>query len=267
MALFCAVAILVIVAGPASAADEAHGHDCETATSITLNSDLHVVLHNSIDFAVYRMALDRRGLFNVWTDPGSFSVWDIELLNAACSPVYGVFAGTSAITGIYSKITVPSFNIKPMENVWTLAPGVYYLRLHPDPVLKNGEPFIVHNKFIAHYGHDCATAEPVPASGSINGYLLYEQDREVFHVTVNPPASIHAWTTADRATIDQPRIDLFFSDCSSAAQMQVNAESEAGITTTMLEVGTYYISVEPFRKDLLGPYTLHVELVNDQESW
>jgi hypothetical protein len=33
----------------------------------------------------------------------------------------------------------------------------------------------VHNKFTPHFGHDCATAEPVALSGMIDGALLCEK--------------------------------------------------------------------------------------------
>jgi len=245
------------------AADITHGHDCPTASQIALNSDTRAVLYDSTDFAVYRLVLAERGLIDVWTDPGSFSVWDIDLLDSSCEAVPGVGPGSSMMTAEYSKITIPSFAIKPMANVWTLPAGVYYIRLHPDPVLKGGEPFIFHTKFIAHYGHDCASAEPVPVSHTIDGALLYPQDREVFRVIVNPPARIHAWTTGPLGRWSQPSIDLRLFDCSSAGEMTVDDESEDGIVTMLLEAGTYYLAVEPFKQDFLGPFTLHLELLND----
>jgi hypothetical protein len=253
--------VLVVVITPGRVtADITHGGTCATATPIALNSSVRAALNDPTDIAVYRLILGQRGVMDVWTDPGSFTVWDFDLLNATCEPVASVFAGTSIITGHYAKITVPSVNIPPMESVWTLGPGTYFIRLHPAPVLVQGEPFMFHTKFTAHYGHDCATAEPMPKSGTIEGTLLYPEDREVFRVPVNPPAKIHAWTTGPFATPDQPKLDLYFSDCSGAYDMEANDESKPGMVSTMLEVGTYYIAVEPFKPDLLGHYTLRVEL-------
>lgn len=262
-------AVLALTAFPARVfpADIAHGHDCLTAGQIPVNGDTRAVLFNSSDSAVYRLVLDERGLLNVWTDPGSFSVWDVDLLDSSCELVPGVLPGTSVISaGQYSKISIPSLNIKPNDSVWTLPAGVYYIRLHPDPVLKGGEPFVFHTKFVAHYGHDCATAEPVPASRSIDGAMLYPADREVFRVVVNPPARIHAWTTGPLGKWSQPDIDLRFSDCSSASELAFDDESPAGIVTMPLETGTYYLAVEPFEGDFLGPFTLHVDLLKDESK-
>jgi hypothetical protein len=264
---FSAVLTLMLSAATAGAADIAHGHDCATASPIAANSDTRAVLFDSTDFAVYRMVLDQRGLIDVWTDPGTFSVWDVDLLDSSCQVIQGVQPGKSLITGEYSKISVPSFNIKPLDNVWTLPAGVYFIRLHPDPVLQGGEPFVFHTKFVAHYGHDCATAEALPASGSIDGALLSLGDREVFRVAINPPARIHAWTTGPLGRWNQPDINLHFSDCSRASEMELNDETPTGILTVPLEVGTYYLSVEPFKQDFLGSFTLHFEFVNNNENW
>lgn len=245
----------------AIAADLTHGHDCSTATDIGLNSQTRVVLFDNTDFAVYRLVLHQRGLIDVFTDPGSFSVWDIDLLDAACQVVPAIFPATSLTTGKYSEITVPSLNIIPAQNVWTLPSGVYFIRLHPDPVLRHGDPFLVHIKFVAHYGHDCASAEPILPPGSIEGALLYTQDREVFRVAINPPAKIHVWTTGPEPA-NQPVVDLLHTDCVAAAELDVHEESEAGIFTRTLEVGTYYLAVEPFKNNLPGPFTLHVEFLD-----
>jgi hypothetical protein len=261
--------VFALTASPATAAaaDISHGHDCLAAAEIGVNSDTRAVLFDSRDFALYRMVLDRRGLIDMWTDPGSFSVWDVDLLDSSCQLIPNVHAGKSFITRGYSKITVPSFNIKPIDTVWTLPAAVYFIRLNPDPVLKGGEPFVFHTKFVAHFGHDCATAEQLPVSGSIDGALLYADDREVFRVAVDPPARIHAWTTGPLGRWNQPDIILRFSDCSNASELELNDETPTGLLTVPLEVSTYYLSVEPFKQDFLGLFTLHVEFVNDNEKW
>lgn len=251
---------LTLSAASGIAADITHGHDCSTAIDIGLNSETRVLLSDNTDFAVYRLVLEQRGLLDVRTDPGSFSVWDIDLLDAACRIVPGIFPATSLTTGRFSEITVPSLNNKPEENVWTLSSGVYFIRLHPDPVLKHGDPFLVHVRFVPHYGHDCAGAEPIRIPVSIEGALLYAEDREVFRVPVNSPEKIHVWTTGPMA--NQPVIDLLDARCGTVTGIDVDEESELGIVTTTLEVGTYYLAVEPFKDDLLGPFTLHFEFLD-----
>src|SRR5690348_10385865 len=145
---FSIIGILTITAPSAQADDWSHGHDCTTAKEISPNSVNHGVLTDSYDIAVYRVVLDRRGLIDVWTDPGSFTVWDMELLDASCIPVPHVNGAVSVVTGKYSKITVPAIGIEPEDTVWTLPKGVYFIRMYPAPVLFNGEPFIFHVKFI-----------------------------------------------------------------------------------------------------------------------
>ena len=263
MALISGSSLILTLAlsiSPARAADmHPHGHDCATATQINLNQDERVLLTDSRDFAVYRIVLDRRGLIDIWTDPGSFDVWGMDLLNASCEPVPRVSGGTSAITGGYSKITVPTFKVRPGEDVFTLEPGVYYIRMHPDPGRVFQDAFTVHNKFIPHFGHDCGTAEPIALSSATNGALLYDKDREVFQFTADKPGRVHVWTLGAFAPADAPEIGLFFGDCSSAIEQLSSDETDAGITGTILDLGTYYVAVQPFGSKSLGPFTLRLK--------
>jgi hypothetical protein len=207
------------------------------------------------------MVLDQRGLIDIWTDAASFDVWAIDLLDSSCKTIPGVSAGSSAVTGTYSKITVPSMNVMPGQSVWTLAPGAYFMRLHPDPARVSQVPFTVHSKFTPHYGHNCQTAEPVKLTGSIDGALLYADDREVFRVTTEKPGRIYAWTTGPLSPSKEPAIDLYFADCSKAIGQFLNDEGGPVTRSTIFEPATYYVSVEPRRTDSLGKFTLHLEFL------
>ena len=78
--------------------------------------------------------------------------------------------------------------------------------------------------------HDCSTAELIPTSGSVESAML----------------------------------GLYLSDCSSGFDQEFADEWGNGVLSSLLEPGTYYLSVEPFRGDLLTSFTLHVEYVNDR---
>jgi len=261
---FSIVGILTVTAPSTKADDLSHGHDCATAKEISPNSLNHGVLTDSTDIAVYRVVLDHRGLIDVWTDPGSFSVWDMELLDASCVPVPHVAGGVSLVTGKYSKIAVPTVGIESDDTVWTIPKGVYFIRMHPAPVLVNGEPFAFHVKFTPHSGHDCATAESIPPSGSVESAMLYADDREMYRVHISQPVLVHAFTTGPSETRNEPVLGLYFSDCTSGFDQEFADEWGNGLVSSLLEPGTYYLSVEPFRGDLLTPFTLHVEYVNDR---
>jgi hypothetical protein len=258
------IGILTVTAPSAKADDLSHGRDCATAREISPNSLNHGVLTDSTDIAVYRVVLDQRGLLDVWTDPGSFTVWDMELLDAWCVPVPHVTGGVSVVTGKYSKITVPAFGTETDDIVWTIPKGVYFIRMLPAPVLVNGQPFAFHVKFVPHTGHDCTTAEAIPASGSVESAMLYSDDREMYRIHLSQPARVHAFTTGPAATRNEPVIGLYFSDCSSGFEQEFADEWGNGLLSSLLEPGTYYLSVEPFRGDLLTAFTLHVEYVNDR---
>jgi hypothetical protein len=238
-----------------------HGHDCNSATEIALNTDIRSALADKTDFAVYRMVLEQRGLIDVWTDPGSFDVSGMDLLDSSCKAVPGVFPGTSVITGQYSKITVPSLNVNPAESVWTLDPGVYFIRLHPNPARVFRKPFTIHNRFTPHYGHECKTAEPVEVTGVVDTALLYPQDQEMFRVTTETPGRIYAWITGPLAASKEPVISSYFPDCSRAADRLLHDQSGTVTTVILLEPGTYYLSVEPGKPDALRSFTLHLEFV------
>jgi hypothetical protein len=182
---FLIIGILTVTA-PAKAV--CHGRNCATSREISPNSVNHGVLTDSSDVAVYRVALDHRGLIDVWTDPGSFTVWDIELLDASC----------------------------------------------------------------------------VPASGSVENAMLYADDREMYRIHISQPVRVHAFTTGPSETRTEPVVGLYFSDCSSGFDQEFADERGNGLVSSLLEPGTYYLSVEPFRGDLLTPFTLHMEYVNDR---
>ena len=254
---FIAGAILTFATPPARANELLHGHDCATASRIGANAETRSLLSNSNDIAVYRVVIEQRGLFDVWTDPGSFDVWDMDLLDAKCEAVPGVSGGVSSLTGKYSKITVPSINPIRLESVWTMEPGTYFIRLHPAPVLAKGAPFIFHTRFTPHFGHECSTAEALPPSRFVESAMLYDEDREVFAITLQGRSEIRAWTTGPLEGAKAPVLSLHLADCSRAFLQEY--QDGTGMITTPLPAGTYYIAVQPAKPDLLGPYRLHIE--------
>jgi hypothetical protein len=143
-------------------AQHPHGHDCATAGSITLNSDVVATLVDTEDYAFYRIDLPQRGLLDVWIDPGAMDAWDMQLLDSACRPVTGVIGDESLLTGQWAGITVPhKAMFSTDQSVWTLPAGAYFIRVRPNPVDVFQERFTFHTKFIPHYGHDCDTAAPL----------------------------------------------------------------------------------------------------------
>jgi hypothetical protein len=249
----------VPVALDAALPPHADGRDCASAGQISLNSDVAATLFNTQDPAVYRMVLDQRGLLDIRIDPGAMDVWDMELLDSSCRPVAGVKAADSMVTREWSEITVPHEKMFSFEtSMWTLPAGVFFVRITPNPVDVFQETFTFHTKFIPHYGHDCATAEPVKLSTSIDGELLYAEDREMFRLTTTEPGEIHAWIAAPLAPPNEPLIGLYSAGCSNSNQRQTG-DGGNGTTTGELAPGIYYLSVEPSTPEHLGPFTLHVE--------
>lgn|SRR3989442_38682 len=47
------------------------GTDCATATPIALNTEAHGAFRDVNDRVVYRIVLEHRGLFDVWTEAGN----------------------------------------------------------------------------------------------------------------------------------------------------------------------------------------------------
>jgi hypothetical protein len=242
-----------------------HAHDCSTANQISLGSDVVATLVATDDYAVYRIALNERGLLDVSIDPGAMDAWDMELLDSSCQPVPEIIGDVSLLKGNWAEITVPHKDLLfPTTNsVWTLGSGVYFVRIRPNPVDVFQDQFTFHTTFIPHYGHDCATAEAIKLSNSIEGELLYAEDREVFRLTTTDTGQIHGWTTGP-LTPKQPVIELYFQDCSSGIEQQTS--DDRGIITTSLAPGTYYLSVEPQKPDQLGRFTLHIEFIQERTS-
>src|SRR5262249_38480266 len=140
--------------------------------------------------------------------------WNMELLDSSCRPVPGVNADESLVTGQWAEITVPHEKMFSFErNVWTLPSGVYFVRILPNPVSVFQETFTFHTRFIPHYGHDCATADPVQLSGSVDGELLYAADREMFTMTTTEPGQIHVWMTGPLMPAKEPLIRLYSAGC------------------------------------------------------
>lgn len=263
-----AIVLGIILAAPcalfdsSAMADTPHGRDCATAATIELNTETGGTFADTDDRAVYRIVLDRRGLLDVWTEAGNFDLWDVKLLDSSCNEVPGVGAGDSVVGNRYMRITVPHLNLKPEESVWTLAAGIYFLRFIPDPVDVFGDPFIFHTSFIPHYGHDFETAESIAIPASIAGCTVYPQDREVFRIQLPHSGAIHAWTTGPTESAPLPSISLSGPYFTNENGLRLEDSTEQGIRTSVLKAGDYYLSVEPTKPDLLGPFTLHVEFMN-----
>jgi len=263
----CAAFAFAIFAPAARAADiVAHGQTCSTAIPVLLNAKVSVALAGTNDVAVYKIMLDRRGLIDVWDDPGNFDISTMDLLDSSCHPVPGVHAGLSVISGKYAKITVPS-PLNGTSGVWTLDPGTYFIRLNPDPLRVSGEVTAFETRFTPHFGHDCMTAEPVALSKTIDGDLLYAQDREVFAVEIPGPGRLHVWTTGVFLPDGEPEVDLNFPDCTSAFEQQVPDESGTGFIGRIFDPGTYYVSVMRYMVNPVNAFTLHAEFIPDRLDW
>jgi hypothetical protein len=262
--IFYFLAILGITFAPSAygavLAQQSHGHDCTTAGDISLNTDVAASLTDTSDYAVYRMVLPQRGVLDVWIDAGVFDMWGMDLLDSSCRPVPNVIGDESLLTRQWMEIAVPHKGMVTSDpSVWTLAPGLYFVRIRPNPVEVFEDRFTFHTKFIPHFGHDCETAEPLKLPGQIEGELLYADDREVFEVTTTQTGRIHVWTTGSLIPPKEPVIKLHVANCSTKAEFQMSGAG-TGLMTPTLPPGTYYFSVEPWRPGDLGKYILHVEL-------
>jgi hypothetical protein len=235
------------------------GKDCATARDISLNSDVTATLANTTDNAVYRMSLKQRGLLDVWIDGGALDMWGMELLDSSCRRIPSVIADESLVTHRWAEITVPHKGMVSSDtSIWTLAAGVYFVRIRPNPFGVFQTQLTFHTKFIPHYGHDCDTAEPLKLPDLIRGELLYAEDREVFRVTTTQTGRIHAWTAGPLMPPKQPVIKLIADGCSTNAELHTCSDTTR-LVTPMLPPGTYYLSVEPGGPNYLGRFTLHVE--------
>ena len=244
-----------------SAGQHSHGHDCMSAGTIALNSDVTALLLNPDDYAFYQIVLPRRGLLDASIDPGAFDAWNMDLLDASCQPVDGAQSDNSLVTGKWARITVPhkSEFVKD-AGLWTLAPGRYFIRIKPNPVDVFKESFNFRTKFTPHFGHDFETAEPAKLGGTIDGELLYGEDREVFRVTTTEMGLIRAWTGGPLEVPKEPVIYIYNSDGTKLDAPKAAGASNAVMTGLMMP-GTYFISVEPWRPECLGKYTLHLDFV------
>jgi len=247
-------------------AETPHGRNCATATTLELNTEGSGTFADTSDRAVCRIVLQRRGFLDVWTEAGNFDLRDVQLLDSSCKEVPGVGAGDSVVRSGYMLVTVPHMNFKPEDSVWTLDAGVYFLRFIPDPVDVFGDPFVFHTNFVPHYGHDFKTAQIISVPASIDGFMLYPEDREVFRFTLARSRIIHAWTTEPIESTPLPSITLSGPEGVDANQVTFKDSTGQGIRTTLLNPGEYYLSVEPRAPDLLGPFTLHLEFINDSVS-
>jgi hypothetical protein len=245
-------------------AEHPHGHDCMTAATISLNSDVKALLLDPGDYAFYQIVLPRRGLLDVSIDPGAFDAWNMDLLDASCQAVDGVESDNSLVTGKWARITIPhKAEFSREAGLWTLAPGRYFIRIKPNPVDVFKESFVFRTTFTPHFGHDFETAEPVKLGGTIEGELLYAQDREVFRVTTTDLGLVRAWTSGPLEAPKEPVLYVYDSD-GTKLDAPKSAGAPNAVMTGVLTPGTYFISVEPWRPEYLGKYTLHLDFIQTQ---
>ena len=186
-------------------------------------------------------------------------MWGMELLDSSCRLISNAIADVSLVSGRWAEITVPHQGIVSTDaSLWTLGPGVYFVRIRRNPFDAFQERLMFRTSFIPHYGHDCATAEPLKIPGLIEGEMVYAEDREVFRVTTTQTGRIHAWTTGPQTSRKEPLIKLSLVNCSGKTELCVDNDT-TGLVTRVLPPGTYYLSAEPRRPRYLGKYTLHVD--------
>ena len=101
--------------------------------------------------------------------------------------------------------------------------------------------------------------QPNP-SGDVYGALLYANDREVFRFTTGKPGRLHAWTVGAFAAADAPEVGLCFAGCAGAIEQVFEDETGAGITSFLFTPETYYVAVQPYESNSLGPYLLSLEV-------
>lgn len=217
--------------------------------TIRLGSAEQTAFDNAKDRAVYRVVLETRGLLDVLAIAGESNVGKVQLLDSSCSPIPAIGSGRSVVTGKDSLLTTTA-------GVWTLDPGGYFVRFEPSSSMVSGRLFSFEATLTPHYGHDCATAEPMNGFSPKDGELLYAEDREVFRVNLLEAGQIHAWTTGPMEA--PPYVDLHLAECSYASELQTVDETGNGIVTAVLMPGTYYLFVRPEPR-AFGRYTLNVE--------
>jgi hypothetical protein len=247
-----------------------HGRNCTSATPLAPGEQVTTAFSDTSDRAVYKVVLDRRGLLDVWTDPDTMDIWTMDLLDASCRPIKAVSGGMSVVTGDYARLTIPSTDLLNEEVVSTLGPDTYFIEIRADSIDVFGDVFTLHTRFTPHYGHECATAEPMALNSSAKGDLLYDGDREVFRVVTTETGEIHAVATSNAA--DPPTIAIYRSDCSNSRELMDSNRDAVGLATAVLEPGDYFVSIAATGSKPTGPYVLSVafsalDLMVDPESF
>jgi len=256
--------VMLAMALAATAADVSpHGHSCATAVEIKAGGELTTALDAVNDHAYFKITLPKRGLLDVWTDPGTLDIWGMGLLDSSCVAIPAINGGASVLTGDYARLTVPSTDLVSEETVSTLPAGTYYIRVDPEPIDVFGDRFTVHTRFRAHFGHDADSAEPVNLNSSIDGELLYVGDAEVFRISLEKPGEFSARVAMPDG--NAPELNLSFPDGSTAGTLTVKATDdypgELTVVSDTLDPGIYFLSVTPSRnKDgrNLGKYELTI---------
>ena len=232
------------------AVDVTPGRDCASASRIDTGVLQRGYLSGPADQAVYRVVLDQRSLMDVTVESGNLELRRVELLDSSCTPLQLRGSGN-----ILFSVPTP---------LWTLAPGVYFIRFAGVPAPLLGLPFTFQVNLTPHRGHDCVSAESL-ASGPNEGELVYPEDREVYKIELKYPGQIHAWTTGELQPPNEPYLDLMAPDCSTAIELQTNDDSY-GVMTVTLSPGTYYLAVRP-EPHTLGKYALYVEFYRDEQIY
>jgi hypothetical protein len=268
MLCFAVIAATSVTDVHAAGVDD-HARNCTSATTIELGGQATTAFTAAGDRAVYKVVLDKRGLLDVWVDPDSMDIWTMALLDSSCRPITAINGGTSVATGDYSQLTIPSTDLFGEEVVSTLGPDTYFVEINADRIDVFGEAFTIHTRFTSHYGHECATAEPMALNSSMKGDLLYDGDREVFRIVTTELGEIHAIATS---ATELPAIEIFSSDCSNGSELLATNRDDVGIATSMLAPGVYFVSVSPTSSMPAGPYLLTVafsaaDLMIDPESF
>jgi len=160
-----------------------HGDDCNTATTMSLNSTTHGVINKKADFDYFKVEVNSRSALNIYTS-GTFDTSG-TLYNSSCESME------------IDDNSGDSDNFKILRYV---SGGTFFISVQHSEESKTGQYTLHVDSIPDDHGNSCLSATEIDVNSSITGNIEGGRDNDYFKIQVPYDAKLSVYSTGGTDT-------------------------------------------------------------------